>query len=49
MDVLEEQAQLGPSMGQEAHMLDAMTRTLGQHKRLMLPLEEKKDTIEDLT
>jgi hypothetical protein len=29
MDVLEEQAQLGPSLGQEAHRLDAMTHTLG--------------------
>jgi hypothetical protein len=28
MDVLEEQAQLGPSLGQEAHRLDAMTQTL---------------------
>jgi hypothetical protein len=27
MDVLEEQAQLGPSLGQEAHRLDAMART----------------------
>jgi hypothetical protein len=32
MDVLEEQAQLGPSLGQEAHRLDAMTHTLGERR-----------------
>jgi hypothetical protein len=33
MDVLEEQAQLGPSLGQESHRLDAMAQTLGKYKR----------------
>jgi hypothetical protein len=29
MDVLEEQTQLGPSLEQESHRLDAMPQTLG--------------------
>jgi hypothetical protein len=29
VDNLEEQAKLGPSLGQEAHIVDAMTHTLG--------------------
>jgi hypothetical protein len=32
MDVLKEQAQLGPSLGQEAHRLDAIAQTLGQDR-----------------
>jgi hypothetical protein len=42
MGVLEEQAQLGLSLGQEAHRLDAMAHTLGQHKRLIFPLGQRK-------
>jgi hypothetical protein len=34
MDVLKEQAQLGPSLGKESHRLDAMTETLGARQRL---------------
>jgi hypothetical protein len=30
MDILEEQAHLGPSLGQEAHRLDAIAQTLGK-------------------
>jgi hypothetical protein len=49
MDVLEEQAQLGPSLGQEAHWLDAMAQTLGWYRRGTFPLEPKEETLEDLT
>jgi hypothetical protein len=49
VDIFEQQAQLGPSLGQEAHRLDAMAQTLGQYRRGTLPLEEKGETLEDLT
>jgi hypothetical protein len=48
MDILEEQAQLGPSLGYEAHPLDAIAQTLGQYMRGMFPLEVKEETLEDL-
>jgi hypothetical protein len=46
MDILEEQAQLGPSLGQEAHRLDAMTQTLGQDRGWTFPLEAREETLE---
>jgi hypothetical protein len=45
MDILEEQVELGPSLGQEAHQLDAIAKTFGKYRRGTLPLEEKEETL----
>jgi hypothetical protein len=45
MDVLKEQAQLGPSLGQEAHRLDAMTQTLGARQRLDVAFGGKREDL----
>jgi hypothetical protein len=49
MDILEEQAHLGPSLGQEAHWFNAMAQTLGKYRRVTLPLGAEEETSEDLT
>jgi hypothetical protein len=46
MDVLEEQAHLGPSLGQESHKVDVMTHNLGKPKSWTLTLEAREDTLE---
>jgi hypothetical protein len=46
MDVLEEQAQLGPLLGLEAHKVDAMTHTLEATKAWMFLLEEIEGTLD---
>jgi hypothetical protein len=49
MDILEEQAQLGPSLGQEAHRLDAMTHTLGLARLWIFSLDSREDTLDSDT
>jgi hypothetical protein len=46
MDALEEQAHLGPSLGLEAHRVDAMTHTMGATRAWMLPLEAREGTLD---
>ena len=45
MDVLKEQAHLGPSLGKEAHKLDVMTQTLGERHRLDVSFEGKREDL----
>jgi hypothetical protein len=45
MDVLEEQAHLGPSLEQEAHRLDGMTQTLGDRYRLEFYFGGKREDL----
>jgi hypothetical protein len=49
MDILEEQVELGPSLGHEAHQLDAIAQTFGKYRRGTLSLEEMEETLEDVT